>query len=173
MLSRLFFASYDLGQFTDAEHWCEEGQRRFPSQSAFIECRIMLMTLRSATPDPALAWRLLDTLLTRVPPSRREFQKLNGQLFIAAALARGGLMDSARRVARRSRGGADVDPSMDLQFIQAFVYTLTGDTAEAIGSLKRYLVANPARATAIGADPSWWFRGLEGNAQFKQLVGTR
>ena len=40
VLSRLFFASYDLGQFPDAEHWCEVGQRRFPADVKFVECQL-------------------------------------------------------------------------------------------------------------------------------------
>ncbi len=171
ILARLFYASYDLGQVADARHWCGEGQRRFPEASPFTECRLFLMTMRSGDPDPQLAWQLVDSLLARVPPQRREFQRLNAQVLVAAVLARAGLPDSARRVAQRARGGPDVDPSMDLAYIQAFVYMLTGDTADALASLRRHIVANPARASAIAADPGWWFRGLEGDPRFKQLVG--
>ncbi len=172
ILSRLFYASYDLGQSADAQHWCAEGQRRFPSNSGFTECRIWLMTLKSGAPDPALAWRLLDTLLTRVPPPQRAYQKLNGQLIVAAVIARAGLKDSARQVVSRSHGGPDVDPSMDLPYVEAFVYTLTGDKDDAIKALKRHLVANPGRAASLATDPGWWFRDLESDPRFKQLVNV-
>jgi TolB-like protein len=170
ILSRLFYASYDLGQSADAQHWCEEGRRRFPSNSEFTECRIWLMTLKSGEPDPGLAWRLLDTLLTRVPPSQQAYKKLAGQLAVAAVIARAGLKDSARHVVERSRGGPDVDPTMDLLYDAAFVYTLIGDKDDAIQALKRNLVANPSRAATFATDPGWWFRDLESDPRFQALV---
>jgi len=172
ILGRLFYSSYDLGQAAEAQHRCEEGQHRFPDNSAFTECRIWLMTLKSGQPDVPLAWRLLDTLLTRVPPSQHVFQQLNGQLIVAAVIARAGLKDSARHVLERSRGGPDVDPAMDLPYTQAFVYMLLDDKGAAINSLKRHLVANPGRAPALAADPGWWFRDLESDPGWKALVNV-
>jgi serine/threonine-protein kinase len=170
ILARLFYASYDLGQSADAQHWCDEGRRRFPSNSEFTECRIWMMTLKSAQPDPALAWRLLDTLLTMVPPPQRAYKQLAGQLAVAAVIARAGLKDSARHVIEKSRGGADVDPTMDLLYDAAFVYTLIGDKDDAIQSLKRNLVANPSRAASFATDPGWWFRDLESDPRFQALT---
>jgi eukaryotic-like serine/threonine-protein kinase len=172
ILTRLFYASYDLGQSADAQHWCEEGQRRFSSNSEFTECRIWIMTLKSGQPDPALAWRLLDTLLTRVPPPQRAYKQLAGQLAVAAVIARAGLKDSARRVVERSRGGPEVDPTEDLLYDAAFVYTLIGDKEDAIKALKRHLVANPSRAASLATDPGWWFRDLESEPEFKRLVAV-
>jgi len=67
ILSRLFYSSYDLGQFPDAVHWCEEGQRRFPDDSKFLECQLWLMTSKAVEPDVPRAWRLADTLIQRTP----------------------------------------------------------------------------------------------------------
>ena len=36
-----------------------------------------------------------------------------------------------------------------------------------------FLAANPDRRAGLAADPGWWFRDLENDAGFKQLVGAR
>ena len=41
ILSRLFYSSYDLGQFSDAARWCDEGKSRFPENDKFVECRLL------------------------------------------------------------------------------------------------------------------------------------
>ncbi|MFZ5624288.1 MAG: protein kinase domain-containing protein, partial [Gemmatimonadota bacterium] len=53
VLARLFFSSYDLGQFVDAAHWCEEGARRFPTNPRFVECQLWLLTTKAREPDVA------------------------------------------------------------------------------------------------------------------------
>jgi len=35
ILNRLFLAGYDLGNFTDAEHWCQELRRRYPDRRPY------------------------------------------------------------------------------------------------------------------------------------------
>jgi tetratricopeptide (TPR) repeat protein len=173
VLSRLFFASYDLGQFNDAVHWCEEGQRRFPRDTKFVECQLYLLTSKAKEPDVALAWRLSDSLVKVAPERDREYQKLNSHMMVAATLARAGQADSARRLAERSRGRAEIDPTRDLKYAEAFVRTLLGDTAEAISALKTYLAANPEKRATFADDASWWFRGLQDNSRFKELIGVK
>jgi serine/threonine-protein kinase len=46
VINRLFIASYDLSQFVDAAHWCEEGARRFPNDYMFTKCQLWMMTTR-------------------------------------------------------------------------------------------------------------------------------
>jgi serine/threonine-protein kinase len=171
VLARLFFGTYDLGQFVEARHWCAEGARRFPANPRFAECALWLLTTRAEDPDPARAWRLLDTLMSRTPESDTAYQRLNGRLAVAAVLARAGLADSARAVAAGARGTPDLDPSRDLANIAAFVYTLLGDTTAALEQLASYLAANPARRAAYAEDPGWWFRGLDTHPGFRRLVG--
>ncbi|HUR95019.1 MAG TPA: hypothetical protein VMY76_10575, partial [Gemmatimonadales bacterium] len=173
VLSRLFFASYDLGQFNDAVHWCDEGQRRFPRDTKFVECQLYLLTSKAKEPDAALAWRLSDSLVKVAPERDREYQKLNSHMMVAATLARAGQADSARRLAERSRGRPEIDPTRDLKYAEAFVRTLLGDTTEAISALKTYLAANPEKRATFADDASWWFRGLQENARFKELVGVK
>nr|MBA3317405.1 hypothetical protein [Gemmatimonadales bacterium] len=172
VLSRLFYSSYDLGQFTDAVHWCEEGRRRFPADAKFVECQLYLLTSRAREPDVALAWRLADSAVRLAPEQERQYQRLNAQMMVAATIARADLPDSARRLAQRSRGSSEIDPTRDLMYALAFVHTLLGDTVAAVEALKTYLVANPEKRPALAQDPSWWFRPLENNGRFRELVGA-
>jgi eukaryotic-like serine/threonine-protein kinase len=171
VLSRLFFASYDLGQFTDAEHWCQVGQRRFPADVKFVECQLYLLTSRARAPDVPLAWQLADSVTRTASEQERQFQRLNARMMVAATLARANLPDSARRLALRSKGNNEIDPTRDLVFAAAFVHTLLGDTLLAVEALKEYLVANPEKRASLAQDPTWWFRPLENQRQFRELVG--
>ncbi len=171
ILNRLFFASYDLAQFVDARHWCEEGQRRFPSSADFVECDMWMMTTKAAEPDVSRAWRLQDSLLARVAPKDRAYRQLFGRMIVAAIIARAGLADSARHVAARSRGNGEIDPAGELSSVAAFVYTLLHDDAAAVRALAVYVAAQPDRRKGLADDPGWWFRDLQSNPRFKELVG--
>jgi serine/threonine-protein kinase len=173
VLSRLFYASYDLGQFTDADHWCRIGQLRFPADAKFVECQLYLLTSRAREPDVPLAWRLADSAARLAPDQEREFQTLNGRIMVAATIARANLPDSARRLALRSRGNSELDPTRDLVYAAAFVHTLLGDTVAAVQALKEYLVANPEKRASLAEEPTWWFRPLDDNALFRELVGAK
>jgi serine/threonine-protein kinase len=170
ILWRLFLSSYDLSQFVDAIHWCEEGARRFPGDYKFLKCPLFLMTSKAREPDVALAWRLVDSVAKAAPAPRRDFEKLEGQMLVAIVLARAGLMDSARHVAQRSRGGSEIDQTRDLMLDEAYVHLLRGDRDEALKALKVYLAANPDRRAGMAEDPGWWFRGLQDDPRFQQMV---
>jgi len=175
IVERLFYASYDLDQPVDAAHWCGEGTRRFPDESAFTICRIYLMTMRGQTADPAKAWQLAqsDDLTKGQTSGPPEFQKAEARMIVAAVLARAGLKDSARAVARSSVADAEVDPTRFLYLKQAFAFTLLGDNAAAVQSLKTFLAANPERISDFATDPGWNFRPLAGEPAFKDLVGAK
>ncbi len=178
VLSRLFLASYDLGQFVDAVHWCDEGRRRFPDDFKFVSCQLWLMTSKARDPDPKLAWALADSLDKVAPAPDREFESRKARLGVAAVLARmsasnGALADSARHVAERARGNAEVDPTRDLAYIEAFVRTLLNDREEAVRLLKQYVAANPDRRADLADESGWWFRGLLDYPQFQELVRAK
>jgi len=180
VIQRLFLAAYDQGNFTDAVHWCEEGERRFPRDPASVRCRLWLLTTRARTPDVPLAWRLADSLTALSPEPTRPFDRLYNDLLVAAVLGRaatgaGGqpaLADSGRRVIERSRGDLQVDPQGDLSLVAAFAFMQLGDRAAALDRLKAYLAASPGRREAFRGDEGWWFRDLRGDPAYQQLVGS-
>jgi serine/threonine-protein kinase len=171
VIDRLFLSSYDLGQFSDAERWCSESQRRFPTRFESVKCQLQLLTTRAKEPDVALAWTLADSMVALTPEQRRPLQRLHANMWTAAVLARAKLPDSARNLVRRSLGDADIDPSRDLAYTGAFVYATLGDKANAIELLKTYISANARRRRTLAEDPGWWFRGLQDDPAFRQLVG--
>jgi eukaryotic-like serine/threonine-protein kinase len=173
IIHRLFLNSYDLSQFVDAVHWCEVGQLRFPSNYRFVSCQLWLMTTKAKQPNVPLAWTLADSAWRLAPTSDRDFQRLEAQMMVAAVLARTGLADSARNVARRARGSPEVDPTHDLAMMETFVRLLLGDRDEALRSLKVYLAANPQRRAALAEDPGWWYRSLENDPRYEALVRVK
>ncbi len=173
ILERLFYSSYDAGQFADADHWCGEGFRRFPANPKFTECRLLMMTTRQVQPDVPRAWRLFDSLMARTLQRDTAYQRLNGQILMAGVLARAGAADSARHLLQRSRGDAVLDPTRDLALMAAVMYAALGDAREAVDALKTYLAANPSKREAYAEDAGWQFRSLENDPAFRQLVGAR
>ena len=97
-------------------------------------------------------------------------------MLTAMVLARAGLGDSAREVARRARGGPDVDPTQTLTWEEIYVHILRGDKDQAFKALKSFLAANPDRRELLLANEgdatasNWWFRSLEDDPRYKALV---
>ena len=111
VLSRLFFASYDLGQFTDAQHWCDVGQTPVPGQREVHRVPALPADVageRARRGAGLAAGRLAGEAVA--PEQDREYIRLNGRMMVAATLARANLPDSARRLAQRSRGNNEIDP---------------------------------------------------------------
>ena len=173
VLYRLFLSSYDLGKITpDAEHWCDEMERRFAASAFAARCQLFLLTTRSRSADAAKAWALADTVVARSPAALKPLQRLASDMMVAAVLARAGMPDSARRVVKRSQGDETVDPTRDVMMRAAFVHTLLGDTTAAVAALKVFLASNDDARKDYAEDPGWWFRPIAGSAAFRQLVGA-
>jgi len=176
ILWRLFTSSYDIEAFTDAQHWCEEGYRRFPDNKRFSECWLWMLTTRVTPANPVIvdsAWRLVEEIQKRTSPEDRQLSKLTAQMAVAAVLARAGLVDSARHLAVQSRASTEVDQAQDLLYFEAFVRTLLGDKDEALKLLQRYLAGNEERRADVAGDYQWWFRDLRTDPRWQQLVSGR
>jgi serine/threonine-protein kinase len=174
VLWRLYATSYDLEQFADAAHWCEEGQRRFPANPLFVRCRLWLFTTSARPPDAAEAWREMEELRRRTPADDWPFREREARILVAAALARAGQSDSARRVLEHARADAVVDPQRELLSFEAFVRTLLGtegDRAEAFRLLRIYVAANPAHRAGFADSQSWWWKPLRDDPRWAELVG--
>ncbi len=173
LLWRLYVTSYDLEQFPDAVKYCEEGGKRFPQNAAFVRCRLWLQTTRYVPPNPTEAWKEYDRLKQLSTPNEWELLQHEGQMLVAAALARTGQLDSASKVLVRARPDASVDPNGSLVGVEAFIRTLFGtkqDTTEAIQLLSRYVSANPAHRAGYAESQSWWWKGLKRDPRFEELV---
>jgi TolB-like protein len=173
VLWRLYATSYDLEQFAEAKQWCEEGRRRFSKSPAFVRCRLWLQTASTVPADPADAWASLGAMEPLVPAARWAQQRREGEMLVAASLARAGVKDSARHVLEKARAGPDIDPQGDLLTVEAFVRTLfndKSDTDEAFNLLRRYLTSNPAHRAGLIESQSWWWRELKRDPRYKELA---
>ncbi len=132
------------------------------------------MTTNEVTPDPAKAWREVDSLKALLPPTNRDLRIREAQMLVAAALVRAGAPDSASALLIASRAGPDVDPRGNLLTVEAFVRTLfksPKDTDEAFRLLKQYVSSNPAHRQGFVESQSWWWRPLKADPRFRELTG--
>ena len=172
ILWRLFTLAYDDEQFPEAVRWCDVGAKRFPADPRFVDCRLTLMGTKAVSPEPALAWRLVDSLAKLTPESARRYATASGQVMTAAVLARAGLADSAKHVLGRARASAEIDPTRDLESERAFVWTLLGEKDSAFKALGTYLGANPNVASGFNSDNNWQWRSIADDPRFQRLVST-
>lgn len=172
VLNRLILASYDLEDWTKANRWCDEMQRRYPASVQAPRCQLYLMTSRAKEPDVALAWKLADSITALVPKPQQQFERFKSDLLVAAVLTRANLGDSAKRVVDRSRGNPEVDPNLELPQYAAFVSVLRGDTTAALANLKVFLSKEDDRRKAIQAYVGWWYRPIQEAPGFKKLLAN-
>jgi eukaryotic-like serine/threonine-protein kinase len=172
ILYRLFSSSLDLQDGVEANHWCEEGQQRFPTDPSFLECQLLVLALPGQKPDIEKAWRIVDKDAELYSPTERDFRRREAQLFVAMALVRAGLPDSARAVALRTRADATVDPGRELLYFEAMLRNMLGDRDEALRLVGVYLAANPQDRASMAKDETWWWEGLRDDPRFKSLVGS-
>jgi hypothetical protein len=93
-------------------------------------------------------------------------------MYVAMALSRAGLPDSARAVAERSRSDTDVDPNRDLVYLEVIVRTFLGDNDEALRLLSVFLASNPNQRESMARDQLWWFKDLRADPRYQALVGS-
>jgi serine/threonine-protein kinase len=172
ILYRLYVTSYDLEQFPSSEKWCDELKTRFPNHAAAVRCRLWIMTGRGIRPDPAEAWRRAGEFESAGPADHREYNRREGQIVVAAVLARAGLADSARRVLVRARTDKRIDPRGQLIGYEAFVRTLLGEKNEAVDLLQRYLSDHPEHRRGFSKLNWWWWRPLQDDPRFRTLIAT-
>jgi TolB-like protein len=172
-LWRLFTTSYDLEDAVEAKRWCDVGLERFPKDYRFAECQLWLPELKAIKPDIPAAWKALDAYVELSPPSMRPFNRLLGQMRVAIALARAGLADSARSVARRSEGDPNIDSNRNLAELAVHVYLILGDKDAALNQLSIFLAANPQQRELYAKDESWQFRDLRSDPRYVALMGGK
>ena len=176
VLRRLFLSSYDLADWTQAKHWCEETQRRFPADYSAPRCKLFLMTAKNVSPVAAKssiaeAWQLADSVTARNKKDKPPFPRMNSDLLVAMVLAKAGLTDSAKHVLNRSRGNPDFDKPRDLLQFAAYVDILVGDNKQAFDDLTVFLAAIPGRKDSFASGSGWWYDDLKTLPDWKRLVG--
>jgi serine/threonine-protein kinase len=169
-LLRLYQTHYDLEQFSDAQRWCDEGARRFPSDYRFAQCRLWMLISPWAPADVDLAWQLAGAFDTLVPAQIGELERHRTRMVVGGVLARADLADSARHLLEAARAGPDIDPDQQLASDEAVMRILLGDYDEAIELLKRYVAVNPGHDFDIDRNLHWWWRPLRDHPDFRAVV---
>ena len=172
ILWRLYATSYDLEQFPDAIQYCEEGKRRFPGNPNFLECELWLLASRAMEPNVDRAWALADSLdeMGGVP-QEEAFNHLMRRIVVGGVIARAGMMDSANAVWVDSRGNPEIDPALELLGYEAVFRLQSGEHEEAMSLVKTYLTASPEHRAGWRWTSHWWWRGLQDDPEFRQLMG--
>jgi serine/threonine-protein kinase len=169
-MNRLFWAHYDLGQFTEAQRTCKEAESRFPMDMRFKECGLWMMITPTGEADPVTAWRLAAEVDSLTPPDERPFEERLTKMIVGGVLARAAMPDSARSVLLAARAGEDVDPEQRLPGYEAIMRAILGDKDEAVARLKRYVSANPDHQFEVEGDLHWWWRSLRDHPGFSAIV---
>lgn len=174
-LLRLFQTSVDLQDEQEARKWCQAGTERFPTDFRFFECRVWLLTLPGRIADTVAAriddaWTQCEAVVELSPAATREFNERRCHMFVAMALVRADLPDSARAVARRARAGVEIDPIRELAWLESIVLTWLGEYDAALERLALYLAANPGQVQAFARDDTWWLEDLREQPGYGRLV---
>jgi TolB-like protein/tRNA A-37 threonylcarbamoyl transferase component Bud32 len=170
ILWQLFSSSYELEDFVNADHWCQEGSRRFATNPQFVRCQLFVLTTPIKPPDPAAAWRLVEQWRALAPAKTWELQGRDANGLVAIMLARAGLADSALRVIERSRASGAVDPNRTLLQYEAYVRLLRGERDDALRLLQQYLAVNPEIRSGMARSYSWWWKDLAKDPRFKAMI---
>ena len=170
VLWRLFVTAYDIGEPAEAQKWCAEANRRFPEDPRFLQCQLILMTMRGAQPDIPRGWQLVEDLDTRWPKPQRPFLARWDRMLMAAAIGRAGLPDSARQVILRARADRTIDPRAELQGLEAFARTVIGDHDEALTLLEHYLAEFPEHREGFRRLNTWWWQDIQNEPRFVKLT---
>jgi serine/threonine-protein kinase len=175
ILDRLFYGSYDLQQFGEAQRWCTEGGRRFPRSFRFVDCQLWLMTLPNADLDVGRAWRLARQADSLTPAPQLPYRTRQRAILVASVIGRaeGGLSDSAAHVLSAARtNDPKIDPTQELVGYEALALALMGQDDQAMVVLKRYVATNPDHSFKRNGMVHWWWRGLERRPDFQAVLAT-
>jgi serine/threonine-protein kinase len=186
ILWALYTTSYDLESFPNAQKSCDQLKQRFPKHPLAARCQLWIMTAKGITSDPAEAYRRAEEYTNAAPPARREYTRHEAQIVVADVIGREAekvgmagdlagqkaLLDSARRVLVRARGDRTIDPRGELVGYEAFVRAQLGDKKQAVDLIQQYLTDHPEHREGFSKANPWWWRPLQDDARFRNLIAT-
>ena len=167
---RIFITSYDQGDWIEARRACAQGQRQYPDDPQFVRCQLVLLIAPDSVVSPERAWGLLAEYEKRVPKPQWPFMSRYATTFIAGALGRAGLRDSAHRVLERNRADATIDPTGDLVGYEALARAHFGDKETAIRLLQRYVAEHPEHRAGFTGARGWWWEPLRSDPRWSSIA---
>ncbi len=160
--------SAQLEDYSEVEHWCGEGLRRYPDRIRLMMAALSAMGSDGPAPDVPRAWELVERI------GRQEYPEFNvplARMTAAIVVARAGLRDSALSVVETTRRSAPAELAPYLDVYDARVRLVLGDRAGALRLLRAFFTADPSYRAIIARDP--WFQSLGGDPAFEALVDRR
>jgi serine/threonine-protein kinase len=165
-------ASLYAEEFDGAREWCRLGLQRYPGDPRFAECELRILgSVGRSARDAAAGWRLVTEIERR--DSLHMLSSTWGfrRLMVAAVLARGARLDSARHVLHTVQQQQPERARRSSELAACYVLTLLGDRTEAV---QRF--TNLTRTTSSLRFPltlSPWFKSLRGDPRFDSLAARR
>ena len=173
ILDRLFFGTYDIAQFAEAQRWCDEGSRRFPQNYRFTDCQLWMLTTPSADLDVRRAWQLQTRADSLTPARLLPYLTRVRQVLVASVIGRSGHPDSAEHVLVRARTeDPTIDPSQELLGYEAVARELMGQDDAAMDILKRYVATHPEHSFRRNGMVHWWWRRLVSRPDFQAVLAN-
>jgi serine/threonine protein kinase len=173
ILDRLYYGSYDLAQFGEAQRWCAEMGRRFPKSYRAMDCQLWSLTSPNADLDAERAWRLMRQADSLTPAPRLPYWSRMRQIIVASVVGRAGNRDSAEHMLERARtSDPAIDPSQELVGYEALARTMMGQDDEAMAILKRYVATHPEHSFKRNGMVHWWWRSLERRPDFQAVLAN-
>ncbi len=176
-LWRLYSASFELEDASQASYWCAEYDHRFPKDPRGAWCRIGVQMLSTNPHRIDSAWAALRDFVALSAPGDSAKNLHQGELWVALTIARASVdrpefKDSARDVAARAVANTEsIDPTKDFHLTQAAVLAWIGDKDEAVRQVSIYLAANPQNRGGSPSDLPWEYKPLLNFPKFRSLMG--
>jgi tetratricopeptide (TPR) repeat protein len=169
VITQLFNSALGRGAAMEADSLCAVGQRHYPANPNFLECRLTTLGWFGSGGDAVdEAWtivRHLDTL------SVVAASKLHRRLLVAAMLARSGLRDSTEAVLAATRALASDEAAWaSVAVSEAHVWVLLGEHSRPIELLESLMEADPQNREWLVRHP--WFRSLREEPEFRRLMDS-
>lgn len=166
---RLFYASFQLERYAEAQQWCDTGRRRFATDWLFLHCTLTLLAWNpNARPSVPLAWRVHDDVAGTEPAQTRGWAEPRLRMIVAGVIARAGLADSAERVIQTSRRSAPDDP--ELLYLEALARVRLGQPDSAVQLLTVLLRASPDYRPYLRRDVQ--LKALAASASFHRFIDS-
>jgi hypothetical protein len=170
----LFSYSIDRGEpdVLEVTHWCDEGERRFPKDPRFVECRLMIDALPGAKPDVPRNWERVKRYVELSPIPLRAAREKRAQMIMSMVLGRAGLADSAQSVAERARADLTLDPNRELVYLEAMSLGIAGLKDLAFERLTQFAADSPQQAKGLAFEKSWMSKALRDDPRWQRLTAS-
>lgn len=165
----MFRTHFDLGQFSEAQEWCEDGARRSPDDFRLALCQLWMLITAIRHPDIDGAWELAEYVEALAPEGLQAYYVHESQMIVGGVIARAGLADSANSVLNSAEADDSIDPSRTLMRVEAVMRILAREYDQALDLLEEYHRVHPDYSFEVEGDLHWFWKPLRHDPRFQAL----